>query len=764
MNDAPPDHFIDDFQGFNARNQTLCLFLASVIGLFLELVLIRWISTEIRIFAYLQNTVLVVCFLGLGIGMLSCRKPISIREMLLPLGMLMVLLALPPSRLTLSRISEMLSVWDDLLIWSPGVRRGPWHGLLAFGSGLALSLIPMVLIWETFVPLGRLTGRLLADHPHTLWAYSVNILGGLFGVWIFVGLSALNQPPAAWFLVFSLLMAALTLASAPASRWVPTLVALGLLVPLAWLASREPGAMEVRWSPYQKLALMPTNPNDPAVGGLGEYLVTVNRVGYQGMIDLSERHVAANPGRYPPELRGLSQYDLPFLLHRAPRRALIVGAGTGNDVAGALRHGVAEVTAVEIDPDILDLGRRYHPERPYDSPRVRVVNDDARSYFAACPERFDVILFGLLDSHTTNAMTNARLDHYVYTMESLRHARSLLADGGIMVLSFEAQKPYVSDRMASALRQVFGAEPMSVRIPQTQYGWGGSMFVAGNLEGVHRQLADAPRVAAQIARWQAENPLTLTGQTLIATDDWPYIYLESPRIPSLYLCLAGLLAILFVHGVRRIGLAGLMNGWNVTRWHFFFMGAAFLLLEAQNISKASVVLGNTWQVNAVIISGILAMVLAANLIVATCPRLPQSAVYAALLLACLALYAFDLARLAFLPPWLKAPIVGALAGLPMLFSGILFARSFSAVADKDLALGANLFGALVGGLLQSVTFVTGTRFLLLIVAAFYAAAYLTRPAATKPDHEPATPPHPRTRHGDQRAPRSLPTVFSSSDT
>ena len=56
-----------------------------------------------------------------------------------------------------------------------------------------------------------------------------------------------------------------------------------------------------------------------------------------------------------------------------------------------------------------------------------LVNDDARSFFATCRERYDVISFGLLDSHTTTAMTNARLDHYVYTRESIARAKSLLA-------------------------------------------------------------------------------------------------------------------------------------------------------------------------------------------------------------------------------------------------------------------------------------------------------------------------------------------------
>jgi len=68
-----------------------------------------------------------------------------------------------------------------------------------------------------------------------------------------------------------------------------------------------------------------------------------------------------------------------------------------------------------------------------------------------------------------------------------------------------------------------------------------------------------------------------------------------------------------------------------------------------------------------------------------------------------------------------------LTSLPMLFSGIVFIRSFAAADRKDAALGANLMGALVGGLLQSVTFLTGISSLLLIVAGLYTGALVTRP-------------------------------------
>ena len=72
-------------------------------------------------------------------------------------------------------------------------------------------------------------------------------------------------------------------------------------------------------------------------------------------------------------------YDLPYAFAQ-PRRVLVVGAGMGNDVAAALRHGAQQVDAVEIDPAILALGSELHPESPYRSPRVRLINEDARAF------------------------------------------------------------------------------------------------------------------------------------------------------------------------------------------------------------------------------------------------------------------------------------------------------------------------------------------------------------------------------------------------
>lgn len=709
-------------QDLTIPNKTWGILLISVLGLFLETLFIRWIGTEIRIFAYLQNTILVVCFLGLGIGMFTSSKPIQLKQSLVPMTIFTLLMAIPPIRLVLGSISEMFSTLGDFVIWNNIATNDLRFRVTAIIFGLVLTFGVLILIVDIFVPLGRILGRLMNSNSNAIWAYSINILGSILGTWTFVLLSFFYQPPFVWFCIAAILLAIFVMWSNRDKKL--NLALLVLIVALSWFAGKVTDALQVTWSPYQKLVVLKGKEN---ALWLGDYYITVNNVGYQVIIDLSEKRVSEQPEKFPPELKGLSQYDMPLLFHPNPKTFLIVGAGSGNDAAGALRHNVQSVAAVEIDPAIISIGRELHPEAPYSSPRVQVINDDARSFFATTNEKYDVISFGLLDSHTTTSMTNARLDHYVYTKESIILAKSRLAEGGIMALTFEAQKPYIVDRIQRVLEEVFNQPPLVFRIPTNAYGAGGVMFVTGDFETLQNQLQQNAPLSAYIKELQAKNPIQLTHKTKITTDDWPYLYLASPKIPSLYYLLITLVILLFVRSYKKWQAKTDLSFTNRTFWHFAFLGGAFLLLEVQNISKASVVLGNTWQVNAVIISSILGVALLANWVAYKFRNLPITGVYALLIGSALSLYFIDLARFGALPYLTKAVIVGALTSLPMLFSGIVFVRSFAVTVDKSNALGANLIGALVGALLQSITFITGIKALLLVVAGFYLLSFVSAP-------------------------------------
>ena len=281
------------------------------------------------------------------------------------------------------------------------------------------------------------------------------------------------------------------------------------------------GVWGVIWSPYQKLVVRESQADE-----IGIYQIEVNNASYQEMMDLSDAYISADPEKFPPELKGLSQYDIPSLFHPDPESILIVGAGTGNDVAGALRHNIPSITAVDIDPAIISIGQELHPEKPYSSPQVRVVNDDARSFFATTTDKYDIISFGLLDSHTTTAMTNARLDHYVYTKESILQAKSKLEEGGVMVLNFYAQRLFIIDRIERMLDEVFNQPPLVFVIDPNPYGRGGVMFVTGDWENIQNQLSQNDRLAAYISQRHEAYPLQLPHTTRVITDDWPYLYLE----------------------------------------------------------------------------------------------------------------------------------------------------------------------------------------------------------------------------------------------
>ncbi len=709
-------------------NRSWAIFLISVVGLFLEMLLIRWIGTEIRIFAYLQNTILIVCFLGLGLGCFTCRKPIRLHQSLVPLFILILLMAIPIVRTGLGKISELLSVLGDFVIWANAYTNSTLLTVVSVVIGLLGTYLLMILVVDVFVPLGRILGRLMDDAPNTIWAYSINITGSLVGTWLFVLLSFFFLPPIWWFAILAVIFMVFIIWTR--RNWKINAALLIAVVILSWFAGQVPGALKVVWSPYQKLVVV--GPDQNSIG-TSDLAVSVNNTLYQLISDLSQSHVSSDPSIYPPELQGLSQYDIPLLLYPNPRSFLIVGAGAGNDAAGGLRNGATQVTAVDIDPAIIGIGRTYHPEKPYASSSVRVVIDDARSFFATTSDKYDVISFGLLDSHTTTSMTNARLDSYVYTRESIQRAKSLLSKGGVLVLTFEAKKPFIADRMERVLEEVFGEPPIYFRIPGSSFGWGGVMFIAGDLNTARQQIAQNPRLGQYISTLQANDPVSLPGTTRIATDDWPYIYLESAKIPLLYYLLAGLTILILVRSLRKWQAGDVISRWRRSHWHFFFLGAAFLLLEVQNISKASVILGNTWYVNAVIVSGVLIMALLANWLAYKIKKIPVHYAYIALILTCIILYFVDLARFAFLPYALKALVVGTLTTLPMFFSGLIFIHSFAMVKGKDEALGANLIGALFGALLQSVTFVIGIKALLLVVAALYILSLFTRPGELTPE-------------------------------
>ena len=704
------------------------LFILSLLGLFFEMLMIRWLSSEIRIFAYYKNFVLIACFLGFGLGCALCRRRVHPIALAVPIIFFTVLVAAPIPGMhdAVLNLTTLVGMTSQAQIWEIAVPDSLSYTALAVAIVAVAPLFACVVF--TFIPIGQVVGAMLETAPRGLLGYSVNVIGSLVGIVLYTLICFFYQPPAIWFLVGAVLLGFVFLQQ----RKSLLVFAGSCLVVAAALTLWVSKVSSVYWSPYQKLALTAVWDNDEIVA----YWLNTNDSWYQQILNLSpdflERHKNLTAGESPT----WRPYDVPYRFMSSPQSVLILGSGMGNDVAAALRDTNARVTAVEIDPLILELGEKLHFEKPYQSPRVQIVNDDARSYIQNSHNKFDLIVFSLLDSHTTaSSFSNIRIDNFVYTKEAMSRARELLNPDGLMIVKFQVNVDWIGERLSGLIQQVFHAPPFEVAAV-SRYGTGGNFYIIGSPEAMRRVSQDPS--LPNLPRMAPVSHMTLT------TDDWPYFYQKERGVPAAVLGMSGFLICFTWYLVRRLlgtGHQKISQAWST---HFFLLGAGFMLLEAQIISKMALLFGTTWVVNSIVVSGLLLLIVISNLIFERWKSYPLALPYAGIIVSAMAAYFIPLRALLFEHLSVRITIATLSLCLPVLFAGMVFIRSFSDARFSGAALGWNLIGAVLGGMLETISQATGIRALVLIAIGLYMGSWIARAKAGTIDYAEA-PPRSRTQ-------------------
>jgi len=677
------------------------LALISGLSLFLELLMIRWVTSEISLFAYFKNFVLVACFLGFGLGCMLCRRRIHVNVMIAPLLLLTIILTAPVSPLhnMIAGLPSLLGTGSEVHIWGVPAAPTNWPGMLL----AMLFVVPLFAeIALVFVPCGQLVGWSLENARNGVTAYSVNVLASLAGIGAFTALGVLSQPPRVWMTVAGVLS---VLVFWPNRRARLAIGAAFLSCVVLLSIPGRPGRT-VYWSLYQKLTLL----DDFENGKIRSYSLTTNDSWYQQILNLTPEFVRAHPMEFTKTPIEWNAYNLPYHFYPSPPSVLVLGSGMGNDVAAALRNGAAQVLGVEIDPQILKLGRQLHFEHPYQSPRTRVVIDDARSYVQNSHEQFDLIVYSLLDSHTTAShFSNIRIDNYVYTLEAMKQARRLLKPDGLLIVKFWVGTPWIAGRLHALLQDVFGEAPVQFQSEPGYFTSGGRFFVAGSRERIEKALTD-PALAAFIS---AHSNIPME-PARVTTDDWPYFYQHAPGLPMVVILVS--LAVLVTLGwfLRKVG-----GGAGRIQPGFFLLGAGFMLLEAQIVSRMALLFGTTWVVNSIVVSGLLCLIVASNLVYQAWPGIPLWCAYAGLMFTLLVMFIVPTERL-FFESWITRAFVATLVLCsPEFFAGIVIVSSFAKVKFEGSALGSNLFGSLAGGLLESLSMWFGLKALTVLAAVIY---------------------------------------------
>jgi hypothetical protein len=521
-------------------------------------------------------------------------------------------------------------------------------------------------------------------------AYRLDILGSLAGIVAFATLTTFRVQPLGWMLVIAASIFALTWRP----RALDTVACVGLVVVAA--ITMGPGLQT--WSQYYRVQFFPD-----------EKQISVNGIPHQAMIDIND-----------------SIYQLPYERFTGNLgNVLIVGAGNGNDVAAALQAGAQHVDAVEIDPVLQDLGATYHPLHPYDDPRVTRITNDGRAYLQQTDNHYDLIIFALPDSLTlVSGQSAVRLESFLFTEEAMQAARDHLNPGGAFSMYNFYREPWLLDRLGGTLDRVYGHPPCLDRGAQgeSQVGTLSMLTVGLDASDVHCDETWAP-----------------TGEVVApATDDRPFVYLKTPSIPSRYLWTLGLILLVSAVAVRFAGgRIGAMRGY----LDLFFMGAGFLLLETKSVVQFALLFGTTWFVNALVFAGILLTILVAIEVERRTniqrPNLLFPVLFVGLLVAGL-VPASWLLSLDTAPRFLAATV---LAFFPVFIANLVFAGRFRDTADPTTAFGANLLGAMLGGVLEYLSLITGYRGLLVIAGLLYALAWIfgARKLTSSTDAEPEAP-------------------------
>ena len=362
-----------------------------------------------------------------------------------------------------------------------------------------------------------------------------------------------------------------------------------------------------------------------------------------------------------------------------------------------------------------------HPEHPYEQPNVHAIVNDARAQLRQTDEKYDLIVYGLLDSHTLlSSLTGVRLDSYIYTVEAFRDARARLKPGGMIYLSFAMIRGEIGRKLYLMLTEAFDGQPPLV----IGSGYdGGAAFITGD-------HLDRAAMATRVPQGMRDDTEIVGGTDFVAdksTDDWPFFYMPVRAYPMSYAVMVGALLILAMLFVR-----GLMSEAGVSlaefSWPCFFLGAGFMLLETKAITELALFYGSTWVVVGVVITAILVMAFAANLLVTRVPRVNVMFVYGLLLAAIMA-------RLfVHVPHSNERMIVTLLLTLPLFFAGMAFSSELSKVSSIGAAMGANLLGAMLGGCLEYNSMYFGYRSLYFLAAGLYALALITSIFPRRPKH------------------------------
>ncbi len=668
------------------------IFLISFLILFFELTLIRYVSASIVSISFYSNIILLASFFGVGAGcLLNIKKNLF---NLFPALLFIFLLVLNSSLL------EINTTKSEMIMFQPEVvsNKIPAWLIIIFIFSFVATL---------FLILGQQLKLAFQNFKKSIDAYVFDLLGSIAGIITFSALSYYELGFLYWISITCALWLIINLFQKNSSEnkkydfifsWV-------LIIIFSFFLNSI--YEKSYWSKYYFIKLSEFKKDE-------FYFISTNKTGHQAM--------EKEPKWW--------FYQIPYDSFKNPQYddVLIIGAGSGQDASVALKNNVKSIDAIDIEPRLVEIGKQFHPLKPYNDPRVKITIADGRNFIENQKDKkYDLIIFALTDSLTlASNSSNTRLESYLMTAESFAKTKSLLKENGMLVLYNHYRKDWLIEKLTKMLEQNFGDKVLVINSKKDE----SALLMAGN------KIADFnnAKFFKEKTDLSFKKALNIDPENKVGTDNWPFSYLFKPSIPSSYLyiilfilSLSGAVVFSFLKKYKS-ELSNKKLSWGkflkMIPWHMFFLGAGFMLLETKNIINFQLLFGSTWIVNSLVFIAILGLAFTSAILVKIKLIINKKVLYFLMLFAIIISVLFPLKSIIELPFYLKYLSAILISLLPIFFANLIFSSHFSNQNNAEISFGLNMIGAICGGLLEYLSMLYGYHFLLYVIGACYLLAII----------------------------------------
>lgn len=454
--------------------------------LFVELVLIRWTGSNVLYLSYFSNFILLGSFLGIGIGFLRSKSKVNLSY-------------LAPSFLALFFLFvTFFPVYIDYT-GQDFIHFGEFKDIRGLPQWVFLPCIFLIVTGIMAAIADGVARSFQKFAP--LQAYRLDILGSLLGIIVFSLCSFSNASPFCWAVVITAVFISVLF-----KNWrlrdPKTVIQIFSLVLLMGTLGKEASTPGFLWSPYYKITVYEHSDH--------RYLVATNGIPHQ-IIESVKQRKKHEPFYFIPYQR---------MSHSTLDKVLIIGAGTGGDVAIALKEGAKQVDAVEIDPVIYHLGQILNSDQPYHDPRVHIFIGDGRAFLEKNKSLYDVIIFALPDSLTlVSGQSSLRLENYLFTSEAALAVKQHLKPRGVFAMYNYYREAWLVDRLANTLAKAFNYSPCLDTYGYEKH-WLSVLTIGESPAALHCPTLWSP---------------VLDQYATPSTDNHPFVYLKESHVPFIYL-------------------------------------------------------------------------------------------------------------------------------------------------------------------------------------------------------------------------------------